>query len=274
LIISAGINLDKAVPGSHALGHSRLTGIDPRIKIISAVIIIVVIAILADPISYAILSLLLIAGMILSELPAGILWANFRPFLFLAIITFILHLVFSSSGGEILFTVLGREITRAGAATGAIFAWRIFLLFAVAVLFNLTTDPLDISDASVRLLRPLNTIGLRADHAALLIFMSFRFVPLISEEAQAIYAAQLSRGFNPRGGLVKRLKNSGPLLVAIFSAVIRRAGNMAVALDARGFHPARRRTSFRQFTVSSADILFLAVVLVFSTGSIIAGIYA
>jgi energy-coupling factor transport system permease protein len=268
------MNLDKLLPGSIIASGSRLMQIDPRIKIISAIIAIAVIAILADSLSYAILSLLLIAGIVISGLPARLLWINLRPFLGIALITFILHLVFSSHGGEVMFSALGREITTTGMIIGAIFAWRIFLLFAVAVLFNLTTDPLDISDASVRLLRPFNLFGLRADHAGLLIFMSFRFIPLIFEESQAIYAAQVSRGFNPRGGLIKRLKNSGPLLIAIFSAVIRRAGNIATALDARGFYPARRRTSFRQFEISAADIVFLAVVLIFSAGSIIAGAYA
>jgi energy-coupling factor transport system permease protein len=268
------MNLDKPVPGSIAASGSRFTRIDPRIKIISAIVAIAVIAILADPLSYAILSLLLLAGIIISGLPVRLLWVNLRPFLIIAMITFILHLLFSSHGGEILFSVLGREITTTGILFGVIFGWRIFLLFAVAVLFNLTTDPLDISDASVRLLRPLSLLGLRADHAGLLIFMSFRFIPLIFEEAQAIFAAQVSRGFNPKGGLIKRLKNSGPLLIAIFSAVIRRAGNIAVALDARGFNPARKRTSYRQFAVTMADIIFLTVVLVFSAASIIAEAYA
>ncbi len=274
MIISADINLDKLVPGSYAVSNGPLAHIDPRIKIISTIIIIATIAILANPVSYAILSLLLLAGIFISGLSMRIIWANIRPFFFVAAITFLLHLIFSSRGGEVIFSVFGKDITTTGMTIGAVFAWRIFLLFAVAVLFNLTTDPLDISDASVRLLRPLNIVGLRVDHAALLIFMSFRFVPLISEEAQAIYAAQVSRGFNPRGGLIKRLKNSVPLIISIFSAVMRRAGNMAVALDARGFHPARKRTSFRQFAMTSADIILFIVVLLFSAGSFIAGGYA
>jgi energy-coupling factor transport system permease protein len=173
-----------------------------------------------------------------------------------------------------MLSLAGLEITSGGVITGAKFSWRILLFFAAVVLFNLTTDPLDISDAFTKLLKPLKLVRIPVDHLGLLIFMAFRFVPVISEESQAIYAAQISRGYNPKGGIIKRLRNSIPLLSAILASSVRRAGHMADALEARGFHPERERSSLRSFKIKSGDIAFFAVVLVVSVASLIVGYYA
>jgi len=274
LILSSSMNLDRLIFGSSILEDNYLRYLDPRFKLISVLILIIVAALVSNPLSYLILTMLLLAGAISIGPDWKLLWVNFRPFLFLSLLTFLLHLFFSSGEGRAILSVAGAEITSGGVITGAIFAWRIFLFFAVAVLFNLTTDPLDISDAATKLLKPLKIVRIPVDQLGLLIFMAFRFVPVISEESQAIYAAQVSRGYDPQGGLTKRLRNSIPLLSAVLASSVRRAGYMADALEARGFYPKRERSSLRSFTIKSGDIVFFTVVLIFSAASLIIGYYA
>ncbi|MBD3217527.1 MAG: hypothetical protein GF310_04565 [candidate division Zixibacteria bacterium] len=273
MILSSSMNLDRLIFGSNILEDNYIRDVDPRIKLISVLIIILATALVSSSVSYVILSALLITGLISVRPGWKLVWINIRPFIFLSLLTFLLHLIFSSGEGQLLISTAGLEITSGGVVTGAVFAWRILLFFAAAVLFNLTTDPLDISDAVTRLLKPLKVFRLPVDQLGLLIFLAFRFVPVISEESQAIYAAQVSRGYDPGGGFIKRLRNSIPLISAVLASSIRRAGHMAEALEARGFHPDRERSSLRIFKIRFSDCIFLTVTLIVSAGSVFLAYY-
>ncbi len=230
-------------------------------KLLATLFLAASITVILDAPIYLLISLLLIVGMSLARIPLKLVTVNFRPFILLAAITFLLHILFSSHGGAQIISVFGLEITDKGLIAGGMFAWRIFLFFALVTLFNLTTDPLDISDALVKLLGPLKRLKVPVDHLGLVVFMAFRFIPLLFEEARMIYAAQLSRGFNPKGGFIKRIKNAVPLMTAVFMASIRRADNMALALEARGFYPGRERSSYRMFRIRPVDMVILVIAL-------------
>jgi energy-coupling factor transport system permease protein len=268
------MNLDRLIFGSNILEDNYIRDVDPRIKLISVLIIILATALVSSSVPYLILTALLITGMISIKPGWKLVWVNIRPFILLSLLTLLLHLIFSSGEGRLLISFAGFDITSGGVVTGAVFAWRILLFFAAAVLFNLTTDPLDISDAVTRLLKLLKIFRIPVDQLGLLVFLAFRFVPIISEESQAIYAAQVSRGYDPRGGFIKRLRNSIPLLSAVLASSIRRAGHMAEALEARGFHPDRERSSLRIFKIRFSDCVFLTVVLIASAGSVFLAYYA
>jgi energy-coupling factor transport system permease protein len=262
LIFSSSINLDKLIFGSSLSSVSPAGRVDPRVKLLATLFLAASISVILDAPVYLLISLLLMAGIFLARIPLRLVAVNFRPFILLAAITFLLHLLFSSHGGAEIISIRGLEITDKGLIAGGMFAWRIFLFFALVTLFNLTTDPIDISDALVRLMGPLKRLKIPVDHLGLVVFMAFRFIPLLFEEARMIYAAQLSRGFNPKGGLVKRAKNAVPLMTAVFMASIRRADNMALALEARGFYPGRERSSYRLFKIKPLDIIILAITFV------------
>jgi energy-coupling factor transport system permease protein len=274
LIFSAAINLEKMIFGSSYSSKSLMGRFDPRIKMLSAMALIIAIALTLNVTAYLIISFILIPGIMISGIPLRIFLSNIRPFLFLILITFILHLLFSSVGDKIIIEAFGKTVTVEGLQTGGMFAWRIILFFITGLLFTMTTDPVDISDGLVRLLKPLRKIKIRTDQIGLVIFMTFRFIPLLAEESRAIYTAQLSRGYDPSKGLLKRLKNAHPLLTAIFASTFRRADQIVVALEARGFCPDRERTSYRQFKIKSADWYFIATILAVSVLSVILGIYA
>ena len=261
MIFSSSINLDKLIFGSSLSPVSPAGRVDPRVKLLATLLLAVSITIILDVPVYLLISLLLAAGMFLARIPLRLVAVNFRPFILLAAITFLLHILFSSRGGTEVINIGGLDITDKGLIAGGMFTWRVFLFFALVTLFNLTTDPIDISDALVRLLGPLKRLKIPVDHLGLLVFMAFRFIPLLFEEARMIYAAQLSRGFNPKGGLIKRAKNAVPLMTAVFMTSIRRADNMALALEARGFHPGRERSSYRMFGIKPLDIVLLAMAL-------------
>ncbi len=64
------------------------------------------------------------------------------------------------------------------------------------------------------------------------------------ESAGRVVEAQAARGFDPRGGgLVARARHFVPVVIPTLAVGLRRADSLAVALEARGFGRAGRRSA-------------------------------
>lgn len=79
--------------------------------------------------------------------------------------------------------------------------------------------------------------------------------------------AQASRGadFGEQGRLrfIQRTRNLIPLLVPLFLSALRRAEDLSLAMEARGYVGGKGRTSFIQLKSAPQDYLALALVLSF-----------
>src|SRR5690606_36584454 len=69
--------------------------------------------------------------------------------------------------------------------------------------------------------------------------LAFRLVPVFIDAALTVVQAQRCRGLDfERGSFVERVRRYVPVLVPVFMGALRRADQMAMALDARGFQRA------------------------------------
>jgi energy-coupling factor transport system permease protein len=126
----------------------------------------------------------------------------------------------------------------------------------------LTSQAVDLTDATFKFFSPLKRLKFPIEELSLITMISLRFVPLLLEEAFNLKKAQMSRGASFEGGLIKRVKKTLPLLVPLFVSSFRKADELALALDARGFRSGQERTSFQRLVFKRSDYLFLSFVLV------------
>jgi energy-coupling factor transport system permease protein len=90
--------------------------------------------------------------------------------------------------------------------------------------------------------------------------LAFRLVPVFVDAADTVVQAQRCRGLDfDRGGLWERLRRYIPVIVPVFMGGLRRADNMAMALEARGFQSQRQRTTLAHYELKTADGLALLV---------------
>lgn len=89
--------------------------------------------------------------------------------------------------------------------------------------------------------------------------LAFRLTPLFMETAQAIAMAQQARGLDlDSGGLFQRIRRYVPIIVPVLVSGLRRADQLAVALESKGFGMAGRRTTIMAFRISWRDVALLS----------------
>ena len=132
--------------GRYLYGESVIHRLDPRTKLICALLIMVgvfTVDRIPEIVAYLILTTALfpIAG-----LSIQIFWNNLRIFMLLFLITFLIHLFMHP--GEILLRLPLTEwgITVEGMFAGVLFTVRIAVLIAVSSLLMLVTTPQDLTD--------------------------------------------------------------------------------------------------------------------------------
>ena len=131
-------------------------------------------------------------------------------------------------------------------------------------LLTLTTTPISITDAVETLLKPLKSIKLPIHELALMMSISLRFIPTLIEETDKISKAQASRGIDFRTGKWRdRLKAIFALLIPLFISAFKRAEDLAMAMEARGYRGDYGRTKFRELKFTSLDlIVFLLFIII------------
>lgn len=77
--------------------------------------------------------------------------------------------------------------------------------------------------------------------------------------------AQMARGADfQSGGLMQRAKSLIPLLVPLFVSAFRRADELAIAMEARGYRGGQGRTKFRELRFGRIDAVAIALLVTFT----------
>ena len=86
------------------------------------------------------------------------------------------------------------------------------------------------------------------------ITLAFRLVPLFIDSALTVVDAQRLRGYDfDAGGPFERVRRYVPVIIPVFMGALRKANNMAMALEARGFGRNNPPTSFIEYRIHSRD---------------------
>lgn len=241
---------------------SPIHSLDPRTKIICVFLFIIALFFAHDYYSY--LNAVLFSALIIfvSRVPMSTLIKGLKPILIFVIITALIHAFLTP--GTVIWQWKFFKVTREGLDQAVFTALRLILLIAVSSLLTLTTTPISLTDGMERLLGPFKKIGLPAHELAMMMTIALRFIPTLLEETDKIMKAQISRGANfTSRNLVKRSKALVPLLVPLFISAFKRAEELALAMEARGYHGGEGRTRMRVLKMQMVDWVSLGIIMVF-----------
>ena len=95
--------------------------------------------------------------------------------------------------------------------------------------------------------------------AGFVLTLAFRLVPVFLDAALTVRDAQRCRGLDfTTGNVAQRLARYVPVMVPVFIGGLRRADQMAFALEVRGFSAGRPRTSLPRPGIGGGDLLLIA----------------
>lgn len=258
--------LNSIIIGQYVPGDSFIHKLDPRTKIIIIFFYVIIVFFANNAWSYGLLTLFVLLAIVISRIPLHFILKGLTPIWFLIFFTFLLHL-FLTKEGPVVFDWGIFTFYLGGIIQGAIISLRFLLLILMTSLLTLTTTPIEITDAIENLLHPLKKFKFPVHELALMMSISLRFIPTLMQETDKISKAQASRGVDFRTGKFKeRIKAIIPLLVPLFVSAFKRAEELAMAMEARGYHGGEGRTKLRELKYVVRDyimfLIFIAVVIV------------
>lgn len=261
--------LDKMIFGRYVPTDSALHRMDPRSKLLLVFFFVCIVFLANNLWSYGALGVFTVGLIFISKIPIRFLYNGLKPIILLIIFTFLLHVLFTKEG-ELLYELGFIEIYKGGVMQGLYISLRFTFLILVTSLLTLTTTPLSITDGMEQLLNPLKKWKMPVHELALMMSISLRFIPTLMEETDKIMKAQMARGVDFTSGPIKdRMKSIVPLLVPLFVSSFKRAEELAIAMEARGYRGGEGRTKYRQLNWGSLDtglmvsLCLLTILLVF-----------
>ncbi|MBN1155254.1 energy-coupling factor transporter transmembrane protein EcfT [candidate division KSB1 bacterium] len=244
--------------GQYYPAESSIHQLDPRTKLLVTFICMTIMLIIGHPFALLVLSLGLYAIIKSSNIPPAFVLRNLKPFLWLFVLTILIHIIFSEDPQSLNGDHTPLYVIRQGLFRGITYSLRLCLLILFAAILTLTTSPIEITDALEKLLTPMKKIGLPVHDVTMMITLSLRFIPTLILEADKLRKAQISRGMKFKGNLMKRVHSIIPLLLPLFMSVFRRADELAMAMDARCYTGGEERTRFKQLEFKSSDYIVIS----------------
>jgi energy-coupling factor transport system permease protein len=132
------------------------------------------------------------------------------------------------------------------------------ILYPCSLLLTMSTSPVALVEGLSMLMAPLRWLRLPVDDFALMTLLALRFLPTLLDEATQLLKAQSARGASfSTGPPGARAQSILALLVPFLRATLRRASELATALDARGYRVEGRQTRLYETGFALRDYLVL-----------------
>ncbi|AAT27917.1 energy-coupling factor transporter transmembrane component T family protein [[Mycoplasma] mobile] len=262
--------------------------LDPRVKFIGNILLLVLFFIANDFIVYAFLLIpVIIAFLIATKNPKGLI-RIFRLPLYVGIFIFLINmwlvtgeslrgLATAPNNSGLPIGLLASNIYSINYGTWWIFTLsyvsiirtisiivRIYALILVTTILTYTTKPVLLTVAIENILYPLKLIRFPVQIISMIISITLRFIPTLLDETSRIMKAQASRGVDFKNGNLKaKVKSTITLIIPLFVSAFAKADDLANAMESRGYDPYKKRMRYRKLSLSWKDAFIIFIYFAF-----------
>lgn len=255
--------------GQYIATGSAIHRLDPRVKLLSAGALI-----MAVSFTTSILANLLFLALVLiiaraSLIPYSYLLRGFilgLPFLVVIFLMQFLFLGRIEPAGHVFFEWNWFRITHYSLHLIAVSLLRLTSFIFLTSLVTMTATITEIAHGVEMILRPFRRFGVPAHELSLVLTIALRFVPALAEELERILKAQAGRGAEIGTTRFWRPDKAAraylPMIVPLFMGAFRRAEDLIMAMEARGYVSGAARSAFVVLRARRIDWVILAVAVV------------
>lgn len=247
--------------GLYQAAGSPLHRLDPRTRILMVVLFLTALLAARSWLGLVICIAAALAGWRAARVPFEPLWRGWVKVLPFLLFLVVLQIFFQAAPDlDVLFRVGSRVISSGDLLAGLSVLLRFTGFIAVLGLSSAILSESEITRALESLLKPLSLLHIPIQDFVMALQVTLRFIPLLAQTAERIAKAQASRGANwklNRWNIVQQVRQITPMIVPLFVASLRKAENMALAMDARGYGSFPVRTSLIALKYKREDALAL-----------------
>lgn len=221
--------------GMYQQGSSAVHKLDATVKILLLLILLAAVITTDTLIGYGILIVFTAAAVLVSRIGIKSAMGNLSRMIWFFIVVFLMNLCFfKSENAWVKFWIFSPSYD--GLMQGIKVVVRVVVLLVLCNILNVTTPPVEVTKAIENMMSPLKIIKVPTGQLALILSVAIQFIPTLFEEADMIKKAQTARGakFDSR-----KLKDKAgavlPMVVPIFISAFRRADELSLAMEARGY---------------------------------------
>lgn len=251
---------------------------DPRIKIILMIVFFVAVFLnygstQQNFVMYGLFFLLFLIIMIIGKVSFISVLKSLKALWIMMLILLVIN-AFLTTSGEIAFYIGTLTVYWDGIIKTGYIIIRLLLIIMITSILTSTTKPMELTFGLEWLMAPLKIIKVPVHIIAMTLSLALRFIPTLAEEANKIMRAQASRGVDFKEGKLKdKFKSITSLIIPLFVTSILRSGELADAMEARGYNPLGKRTKYRRRMWNWVDTVMTIVTCLFLAGMIILAVY-
>ena len=240
--------------GQYYQTDSTVHRLDPRVKLLGTLLFIIALFLYKNPAGYALGLVFLLAVIKLSHVPLGFITKGLKGIMIVLIFTVLINLFLTPGTALVSFWKL--TITYEGIGVALTMLFRLTMLIMGSSIVTLTTTPNNLTDGLEKGLGFLKIFRVPVGDVAMMMSIALRFIPILMEETDRIMKAQLARGADfESGNIVKKAKALVPVLVPLFVSAFRRAGDLAMAMEARCYRGGDGRTKMKPLVYKKRDAI-------------------
>lgn len=230
--------------GFYRESDSFIHKIDPRIKILLLIVIIIFTSFVKTFSGIFFIGLFLLLIIKLSNSSFFYILKGLKPVLPIIILIWIFQIIFYiGEPGKILFQWHFIKISVLGIKVSCLMMLKAISIYFISSIFFLTTEIISFTDAIERLIIPLQKIKFPSHEIIMIGVIAFRFVPTLVEELERLMKAQIARGADlDRGNLIVRVIKLSGLLIPLFISAYGRAEDLILAMESRCYRGGEGRT--------------------------------
>ncbi|MCR5517798.1 MAG: energy-coupling factor transporter transmembrane protein EcfT [Lachnospiraceae bacterium] len=242
--------------------------LDPRVKLFGTLLFIISMFISMNIALYALATVFLVSVIKLSRVPLKFMLRGLKAIIIVLVISVLVHMF--TTPGHVILKVWKLTITDTGLRNAAFIFVRLIYLIIGSSIMTLTTTPGNLTDGMEKGLSFLSKIHFPVHDFAMIISIALRFIPILVDETDKIMKAQMARGADfESGGFVKRAKALIPLLVPLLLSAVRRASDLALAMEARCYTGSDKRTKLHPLKYKKRDYIAYLVLFAYLAGCIV-----
>ena len=248
--------------GQYYPADSALHRLDPRTKLMGTLVFLVSLFLAKGAAGYALATVVLAAVIRLSRVPLKFIVSGLKAIVILLLVSVSFNIFLTD--GTPIFTLGPLKATWEGLNLALFMGIRLIYLVIGSSILTLTTTPNQLTAGLEKGLGFLKKLGIPVHEIAMMMSIALRFIPILTEETDKIMKAQMARGADfESGNIIKKAKAMIPLLVPLFISAFRRAGDLAMAMEARCYHGGDGRTRLHPLRYERRDVIAYLLMAVY-----------